>query len=183
MNLSFSYLLTVFVNLSKQPIKDEIEVTDKYGKFISFLNDTYLKPNYADLELEHASQYTPETLEEVENNILHCNITTEFKTVSLTYAYNSDKTFQGQAIYKLDITVNDAIKLYEVLSTIYCLIKGYKVEEIDDSIIVTTPTNNKRTIRYNQNWYCDCNAYTNYYMCEHIRIANTYFKHRLNLNE
>jgi hypothetical protein len=183
MSLSFSYLLTVFVNLSKQPIRNEIEVTDKYGKFISFLNDTYLKPNYPDLELEHASQYTTETLEEVENNILHCNITTEFKTVYLTYAYNSDKTFQGPQSHKVDITVKDGAKLYEMLTAIDCLIRGYKIEECNDGIIITTPTNNKRTIRYNQSWYCDCNEYSNYYTCQHIKLANTYLSHRLEFNK
>lgn len=169
--------------MSKQPIRNEIEITDKYGEFISFLNDIYLEPNYPDLELEHASQYTPEILENVENNILHCGITTEFKTIHLNYTYNTDKTFQGPQLHKIDITVKDGAKLYEVLTTIDCLIRGYQIEELDDTIIITTPTNNKRTIRYNQSWYCDCNEYNNYYTCQHIKLANTYLNHRINFNK
>jgi hypothetical protein len=183
MNLSFPYLLTVFINLAKQPIKGEIKITNRYEKFLLFLNDTYLENDYPDLKIQFHSQYTKESLEIVEDNILHCNMTTEFKTVHLTYAYNNDKTFQGPQSHKVDLTVKDGVKLYEVLSTMYCLIQGYQIEELDDSIIVTTPTNNKRTIRYNQNWYCDCNTYTNFYTCEHVKIANTYLNHRINFNK
>jgi hypothetical protein len=183
MSLSFSYLLTVFVNLSKQPIEDKIKITNRHEKFLVFLNDVYLKNDYPDLKIQYHSKYTPETLEHIEENILHCNITTEFKTIHLNYAYNTDKTFQGNRLYSVDILTKDGAKLYEVLTAIDCLIRGYKIEELDDTIIITTPTNNKRTIRYNQSWYCDCNEYSNYYTCQHIKLANTYLSHRLEFNK
>lgn len=182
MSLSFSYLLTVFANLSQQPIKGEIKITNRHEKFLVFLNDTYLKNDYPDLRIQYHSKYTIETLDYIESQILHCHHTIEFKTLNLTYVYNNDNTVINN-LCKVSFTFKNDTKLYEVLSTIYYLIKGYQIEELEDSLIVTTPTNNKRTIRYNQSWYCDCNEYNNYYTCQHIKLVNTYLNHRIEFNK
>lgn len=180
MNLSFSHLLTIFVILTKHKPKSENNISSKIEKFILFLNQTYIEKKYPQLRGLHFT--TVEILQSIEDSILISNITTQFKVIQLKYTYYEDSKKQS-VTYTEDILVKDAALLYEVLTTIYCLIKGFKIEETEDNIVVTTPTNNRRTIRYNNGWYCDCSMYNNYHTCSHIKLANTYLKHRIEFNK
>lgn len=178
MDLSLSYICSLFIQLSEESKLDSIEAQTPRDKFIVFLNNYYFKEgNLFKVNYNYAK--TEPLLSEIEEKILYSSIQRSFKVINVRYTYNNRESLKN---INLDIKIDNIENLYQVLSILYLLIKGYSIEENDTSIIIKTPSNNIRTINWNQGWYCDCKSYEDRKTCLHVKAIDIYLKHRINLS-